>query len=458
MLCANIALSHMPPIPSAPRTHRLSPVSTNCPSTGGGHGHIRMVVRTNCDKSATTIEPSGWRVDDANHDGRIDIDDRRLPMIIRIYGVLVIIDGLLSLPAIVFNVVQAVREIMRGRVHVDALSLTFLLSAADAVVLTTNATLLIVFGALLLRNKRRHAARWTYVLIPLTVAEAMLGLALLGLGPNLIAPAVQIAILVTLSVIVDPALRSERQLKRTLRRMEARDSYWDAVEKGMLGRDQSGKGYISLDFFNVFWLFVIGCVFGLVVETIYHFVLFGEYQDRAGLLFGPFSPIYGFGAVILTACLNRLWRANPALIFLASAAIGGAFEYVVSWFMEVAFGITAWDYTGQWLSIGGRTSGKYMLFWGVLGLLWIKLILPWLLWLINKIPWKVRYSLTVICFALMVVDCVMTLMALDCWFMRTAGNAPDSPITAWFGRHFGDDVMAGRFQTMSIDPSRAGRL
>ena len=29
------------------------------------------------------------------------------------------------------------------------------------------------------------------------------------------------------------------------------------------------------------WLFTIGCVFGLVIETIYHFILFGEYQDRA---------------------------------------------------------------------------------------------------------------------------------------------------------------------------------
>ena len=48
------------------------------------------------------------------------------------------------------------------------------------------------------------------------------------------------------------------------------------------------------------------------------------------------------------------------LIFCASAVIGGAFEYFTSWFMQAAFGIRAWDYTGQWLSIDGRTSGKYM--------------------------------------------------------------------------------------------------
>ena len=44
------------------------------------------------------------------------------------------------------------------------------------------------------------------------------------------------------------------------------------------------------------------CVLGLMIETAYHFLVVnpGHYQDRAGLLFGPFSPIYGFGAVLMT--------------------------------------------------------------------------------------------------------------------------------------------------------------
>ena len=404
------------------------------------------------------IEPSGYRVDDTNEDGRVDIDDQRLPLIVRIYGALVLMDGLLSLPWVVLSAIHVIREIAAGHVHVDALSLTFMLSAIDAVVLTVEAALLIMFGVLLLLNRRRHAARWAYALIPLTALEALLSLELLGIGANLIAPVIQLAILITLSVVVDPALLEERRLKYALKRMDERESYWDAVGKGMLGRDQSGKGYISLDSFNMFWLFVIGCVFGLVVESVYHVAIYHEWQDRAGLLFGPFSPIYGFGAVILTALLNRLWRSHWLLIFCASAVIGGTFEYVVSWLMEITFGIKAWDYTGQWLSIDGRTSGKYMFFWGLLGLLWVKVILPGLLRLINRIPWKVRYSLTAVCFVLMAVDCVLTLMAVDCWFMRVSGVQPDSPVTHWFATYFDNEYMANRFQTMHLDPSRAGRL
>ena len=60
----------------------------------------------------------------------------------------------------------------------------------------------------------------------------------------------------------------------------------------MLGRDIEGKGFIELNFFNLFWVFVVCCFLGLIIETIYHMVVVepGVYQDRAGLLFGPFSP------------------------------------------------------------------------------------------------------------------------------------------------------------------------
>jgi hypothetical protein len=386
-------------------------------------------------------------------------DAKRLPILARIYGVLVLLNGIATLPIVVVSCVYTVGEIIRGHVHIDAISLTLILSAVHAVVLILCAVTLMVFGVSLLLNRRRHAARWSYVLMPLTLADGMLSLALVGFGPNLILPLIQMVILIVISVTADPSLREERRLQRALKRMDERDDYESAVAVGMLGRDQSGKGYIALDFFNFFWLFVIASVGGLVVETVYHMVAYdGDLQNRAGLLWGPFSPIYGCGAVLVTALLNRLWKANTGLIFCASALIGGAFEYCTSWFMEVAFGITAWDYTGRWLSIDGRTSGQFMFFWGIIGVVWVKWLLPHLLGLINRIPWKIRYSLTAVCAVLLVVDIVFTLMALDCWYGRLAGQPQTSPVSMWFGEHYGDAFMTDHFQTMHIDPSKAGRL
>ena len=46
---------------------------------------------------------------------------------------------------------------------------------------------------------------------------------------------------------------------------------------------------------------------------------------------------------------------------------------------------------------GGRTATPFMCAWGLLGLVWIKLLLPNMLKLINMIPWKIRYSFTTLC-------------------------------------------------------------
>lgn len=64
----------------------------------------------------------------------------------------------------------------------------------------------------------------------------MLSLALNGLGANLIEPAIQLVIVIALSVTADPTLAQERALHRALKRMDERDDYEAALSKGMAGR------------------------------------------------------------------------------------------------------------------------------------------------------------------------------------------------------------------------------
>ena len=233
----------------------------------------------------------------------------------------------------------------------------------------------------------------------------------------------------------------------------------EEAEDGTLGLDKTGRGYIELDFFNLFWIFVIASVAGVVIESIYHVLVvdFGHYEDRAGLLWGPFSPIYGFGAVLMTLALNRFHNAPIPVVFLVSAVIGGAFEYFVSWFMEYAFGAIAWDYTGTFLNINGRTNFMFMCMWGVLGVVWVKLALPALLHTVNLIPWRWHYSITALCAALMIFDGAMTLVALDCWYARLAGAAPDNALEQFCAEQFDNQWMENRFESMSIHPDAAHR-
>lgn len=264
-------------------------------------------------------------------------------------------------------------------------------------------------------------------------------------------------LLMAVFTYADPSLAQERKLQRTLRDMEVREE----AEEGTLGLDASGRGYMAVNFFNLFWIFAIGAVFGDAVETIYHYMIEvpGEFQVRAGLLWGPFSPIYGFGAVILSLILNRFYHSPAILVFLVSAVVGGAFEYFVSWFLEFAFGAVAWDYAGRFLNIGGRTDFMFMCMWGVLGVVWVKLILPWLIGVVNKIPWQWRYTITTVCAAFLILDGALTLIALDCWYMRLDGNPTDqTAFQAFFAEHFDNGYMEQRFQSMSLHPELTTRV
>lgn len=399
----------------------------------------------------------------------ITAEERRpVSLLVKVYGGLCALDGIITLP-----LMGAYFGIAAYRLATDPtqtligsnITLTTSVTVIGAILSFISSVALILFGWTLIRSHRRDAARWSYALIVLTVGQLLIDVMLQGIGLHLIRPLIQIGILTALSATVDPALKQERDLQRRLRDLQDRA----AAEEGMLGRDLTGEGYIKLNFFNLFWVFLVCCVLGLIIEVVYHmlFVDPGVYQDRAGLLFGPFSPIYGFGAVLLTVMLNRFYRKNFLIIFLVSALVGGVFEATVSWWMQTSFGAIAWSYSAE-LAPGipdpmailfhGRTSTPFMCMWGVLGVLWIKLCLPRLLALINLIPWKWRYSLTTVVTVLMLVNGIMTLQALDCWFGRVSGRESTSPVEQFYAEHFDDTYMEQRFQSMSIHPDTTSRL
>ena len=392
-------------------------------------------------------------------------ESRRISVALKVYAVYCLVTAVALLALIALIAVPLAQygvQLFRERHDV---TLTMSLYLVQIVTMAVGAVGYVAFGVLVLRNRRRHVAQIAYALIGVGIANLVLEIMLNGFGDNLVYDGVRLLVLVVISATIDPTLISERQLQRKLRDMETEEE----AEAGTLGRAKGDRGFIELDFFNLFWVFVVCSVLGLIIEVVYHMVVVdpGVYQDRAGLLYGPFSPIYGFGAVLMTVALNRFYKANPVIIFLVSAVIGGLFEAAVSWFMQVGFGAVAWDYSGSTIFglfpdpvaelFGGRTSTLFMCMWGALGFVWIKLCLPWLLKLINLIPWQARYSLTTLCAALMLVNAVMTLQSLECWYQRESGLAPSSPVEEFYAEHYDDAYMANRFQSMTITPEDSAR-
>jgi len=392
---------------------------------------------------------------------------KKIPLIIKVYAVLCTLSGVGTLPSVAVFMWQVITALINGNVAAKLGDNTLVavgLIVAGIMLSAASAIILIVFGLDLIKDQRRNA-RLSYVLIAFTVVELLVDVMLQGIGPFLLRPAVQLVILIALSATVDPTLRQERELQRRLQEMLDRD----AAAEGMLGRDETGEGYIKLNYFNLFWVFFVCSVLGLILEEVWHMVVVdpGVYQDRAGMLFGPFSPIYGFGAVLMTMALNRFYKKNPLIIFLVSALIGGAFEVFVGWFMQTSFGVVSWSYSHIRLFgmpdpiavlTGGRTCTPFACMWGLGGLIWIKVLLPHLLKLINMIPWKRRYSATVILTAVMLIDGVMTLQSLDYWYQRVNGTVRNIPVAQFYDKHFDNEYMENRFQSMTMSPKDATRV
>lgn len=381
----------------------------------------------------------------------------KVPLLLRILGIVMVVSWVLSLPTI-FSVFNHINQVVSCSADlITNTTFTMIVGYAASTFLTI--ALSIGSGLLMILNKREWAGRFLYASIACTAIHLIFVTSLDGVNKIFLITCVYGIIQILISIYLQPKLYQERQLYRKMKALDAKER----EESGRQGIavDQS-KGYIELDFFNLFWIFIIASIIGLLAEYAFH-ILFvwgfnpENWYDRAGLLFGPFSQIYGFGALFMTIILNRFRNMHPVLLFVFTTLIGGAFEFFVSFFMEVAFGIEAWNYTGMFLSLDGRTCLLFASMFGLMGLVWIKWALPGIMKLIGKIPWKLRYPVTLAFTIFMIVNCVMTIQALDCWSQRMAGKEPVTKIEQFYARNFNDEFMSKRFASMSFQENTSSR-
>jgi len=206
---------------------------------------------------------------------------------------------------------------------------------------------------------------------------------------------------------------------------------------------------------KMFWIFVIGCIFGTYYEQILTLVKSlihtGEFvwEFRRGVLYGPFSPIYGAGAVLMILLLGRKKR-KPWKTILYGGLLGGSFEYIISVLQEIFVGSRSWDYSRLFLNIGGRTTIPLMFLWGIMCYIFVDKIYPYLSDLIEKIPYKLGMLISKICIILLCVDMFISWTALFRQFMRNQNRPPLTPIGKFYDKVYTDDVLKYHFPNMQV--------
>ena len=160
------------------------------------------------------------------------------------------------------------------------------------------------------------------------------------------------------------------------------------------------------NFVKLVFLFFIGGLFGGLIEIGYQIVTRGTFV-LGGFLYGPFRPMYGFGFLMIYL-IGKKVNKNPLVVFLVSSIACSIFEYVTSYLLEVLFNIKWWDYKDFYLNIDGRICIAVSLFWGLLGLLFVKLIVPGFDRLYEKINKKCLCICLIILSSLYIVDTILS--------------------------------------------------
>lgn len=221
-----------------------------------------------------------------------------------------------------------------------------------------------------------------------------------------------------------------------------RESYLDAMHMG---------------WYQVVILFVVGSMTGLLLEEIWMLITAGLTESRVGLVWGPFSPLYGAGAVLLTLISYQLRRrhAPNVVVFCISAVVGGLLEEITGWGMLTFFHMQSWTYAFLPDHITEFVAWRFLFFWGLLGLIWCRFVMPRALYHIGE-PTSKRQAIFITLISLyLVADIGMTVACFMRATARDVGIPPQNTFEQWVDMHYSNEFISARFQNLSTGVEKA---
>lgn len=206
----------------------------------------------------------------------------------------------------------------------------------------------------------------------------------------------------------------------------------------------------GINLYKLLLVCIVGSFAGVVIEMLWCLVTNGYIESRAGLVYGPFNLLYGVGAVAVTAALYRYRNRGRWLCFLGGMIAGSVVEYVCSWAQELAFGSRSWDYSDQAFNLNGRICLLYSIFWGFLGILWIKDIYPRMAKWILKIPNQAGKILTWALTVFLIINAAVSCVAVFRWAARVNHVPPSNSFWQMMDERFPNERMQQIYANMTF--------
>lgn len=207
----------------------------------------------------------------------------------------------------------------------------------------------------------------------------------------------------------------------------------------------------GLNIYKLLLICFVGSFAGVLIEMLWCLITNGYIESRSGLVYGPFNLLYGAGAVALTVCLYKFRNHGKWISFLGGMIVGSVVEYICSLGQEMLFGSRSWDYSHMPFNINGRICLLYSVFWGFLGVLWIKNLYPRMAKWILKIPNHIGKIVTWILVVFFVFNSFMSCVSMFRWSKRLEGVAPTNSFWELIDERFPNERMEKIYANMEFD-------
>ncbi len=165
---------------------------------------------------------------------------------------------------------------------------------------------------------------------------------------------------------------------------------------------------MNINLLEIITYFIIYSFLGWVMESVVRSICERKIINT-GFLKGPFCPIYGIGANIMFLFLEG-FENKPILLFFIAIVLLTAWEYIVGVLLEKLFHTKYWDYSNHKFNFQGRICLTNSICWGVLGVLFVKYIHPFVQQVIAQINSNLFNYVIAILFNIFLVDTITSII------------------------------------------------
>lgn len=144
-------------------------------------------------------------------------------------------------------------------------------------------------------------------------------------------------------------------------------------------------------------LFFTVSVLGWCMEVILKYIQYHRLINR-GFLLGPYCPIYGSGALLITLSSQAFSGIENSVgsTFVISLLVCGAWEYAVSYYLEKRFHARWWDYSQKPMNLNGRIWIGNLILFGIGGTVIIRVANPILFHMFSRLSETALHMLAVL--------------------------------------------------------------